>query len=199
MFAKLNRGRKRTTAHTLHSAGFGSANHVAACVNLLEKYRAVFADPPLPDTDWRKFRLSSQRVVAIAKSTPDLVECLRLTSPLANQVKMTKTVGAVGYYLIREAAGTNKPLLAMAEQFLAGVLDPVDAGAGRTDPRTALHRNITCAKLNGITKSHAEQLGLWLRTWEMFCKGEETNALSWHDGRSDMPRVYVPGRVKRAR
>ncbi len=199
VFAKLNRGRKRTTAHTLHSAGFGSANHVAACVNLLERYRACFATPPVPYTEWRKMKLSSQRVVDIAKATPDIVTCLQLTGPLANLVKMTKTVGAVGYYLIREAAGRDQKLLDKAEEFLAGVLDPVDAGAGRTDPRTALHRNITRAKLNGVKKSHSEQLGLWLRAWEMFVKGEQTNALSWQDGRSDMPRVYMPGRVRRGK
>lgn len=214
VYAVINSGRKRTTGHALHSAQFGNANHVGAAITLLTKYRAMFDSPPVQYTDWRKIHLSSFRVVEIARETPDIVECLRLVGPLANRVKITRTVAATGLFLLREAAGTGKFTIrelgrddkrgtrrerATVDEFMEAVRDPMGAGCTVVDPRYALHRNIVNAKLDKKFKSHAEQLGLWLRAWEMWCKGEETKALSWHDGRSDMPKVYTPGGVRRSR
>lgn len=191
VYKKLNRGRKRTTGHTVGSAGYANPNNLAAVVTMVERYRATVHDG-LDYRSWRTLKVSGEHIVEALRQQPDYVGCWPASLPLSKQAAMNRTAAAACLFLLREKANGDADALATINEFVSGVLDPMSAGLHRDDPRTALYRNIVNAKLRDHNKPASEQVGLFLRAWQMWCEGERTQAFSWQNGRSEMPEVHVP-------
>jgi hypothetical protein len=176
----------------VYGAGYPHSNNLAAMALLVSRYDRHFdRENPLPMAQWPKLRLSGPATVAYVNNNPDMVKSWKFAHPL-RRVGMNGTVSGTALFLVRRATGMDETKLGVVDLFALGVADPVTAGCTPDDPRNAMYKALRRYKDQGrATTERHEVLGLFLRAWEMWCRGKGTTNLLWTP-RSTMPEVHVP-------
>lgn len=93
-------------------------------------------------------------------------------------------------YKLWELVGQDNPQVV---EFLDGLKTGADVG--KTDSRLALRR-VTNSPTNNVPRSAPHHLGLAIKAWNKFAKGEQVQVLAFRTKVEDLPKIYVPGNGK---
>jgi hypothetical protein len=181
-FPALDRGKRRSDANVLHTAGFDNSSRVEAVGRLFYLYQSELDKAGWPN--WRFDKKAVQRVIAVLESHPGLIEWSENCKVLPTAAY--QSAAAVAFYLLEL---NNPDHLDTVREFSQYFLkhDPYD---NAVPPLVRPYASALRTPLTQKTSIRERKLALLLRGWEEWLKQAlPRKDIYWRDSQA-MPYVF---------